>query len=70
MTQNLVNHPKHYKFGGIETIDFIKAKLSKEEFAGYLKGNIIKYLSRATLKGAENQDYKKAQWYMNRLAEL
>lgn len=62
-------NPSHYKTGGIETIDYIKAKLTEEEYKGYLKGNIIKYISRAEQKnGAE--DYKKAQWYTNRLVEV
>jgi hypothetical protein len=52
-------NPGHYKDGGIETIDYIRAKLSDVEFKGYLKGNAIKYLSRAELKGGE-EDYKKA----------
>jgi hypothetical protein len=63
----MVNHPPHYKAGGIEVIDFMVAKLSREELKGYLKGNIIKYLSRSGLKGKELEDFKKAQWYLNRL---
>ncbi len=69
---DLVNHPPHYKKGGIECIDYLVAKLSGEELKGYLKGNIIKYLSRAADKAdgtKELEDYKKAQWYMNRLVE-
>jgi hypothetical protein len=62
-----VNSPLHYKEGGIETIDMIEAKLSLEEFKGYLKGNVFKYLSRAKHKGFEAEDYEKAQWYLNRL---
>lgn len=62
-------NPSHYKTGGIETINYIEAKLTEEEYKGYLKGNIIKYISRAEQKnGAE--DYKKAQWYTNRLVEV
>ena len=62
-------NPEHYKTGGIETIDYLKAKLSPEELKGFLKGNIIKYLSRAEQKnGAE--DYKKASWYMEQLVKL
>lgn len=61
-----VNHPAHYKVGGIETIDYIQAKLSPEEFRGYLKGNILKYLSRAGNKGSYEEDLLKARWYMNR----
>lgn len=64
-----VNSPDHYKSGGIEAIEYIKAKLSNEEFAGYLRGNIIKYTSRALLKGTELQDYEKAQWYLRKLIE-
>ena len=36
-----VNHPKHYVQGGIETIDVIQSRLTKEEFVGYLKGSIL-----------------------------
>lgn len=61
-------NPDHYKTGGIETIDYLKAKLTKEEFRGYLKGNIVKYISRAELKGGL-EDYKKAQWYSNKLID-
>ena len=61
-----VNHPAHYKVGGIETIDFIEAKLTPEEFRGYLKGNVLKYLSRAGNKGNYEEDMLKARWYMNR----
>jgi hypothetical protein len=61
-----VNSPSHYTAGGIETIDYIKAKLTPEEFIGYLKGNVIKYTSRAGKKADTIQDLEKAQWYMNR----
>jgi len=68
LAPDLVNSPAHYTYGGIETIDFIRAKLTDEEFAGYLKGNVIKYLTRADLKGNPAQDLAKAKWYMDRLA--
>lgn len=68
--EDLVNHPSHYTKGGIEVIDFLIAKFSGEELEGYLKGNVMKYLSRASLKGAKNQDYQKAQWYLNKLVEV
>ena len=60
--------PSHYTAGGIETIDFIRAKLTPDEFRGFLKGSIIKYLSRANLKGNEEQDYRKASFYASMLA--
>jgi hypothetical protein len=56
-----VNHPAHYKVGGIETIDFIEAKS-----LSYNLGNVVKYLTRADHKGNKLEDLKKAQWYLNR----
>jgi hypothetical protein len=64
-----VNSPLHYTVGGIETIDYIEAKLTKEQFKGYLKGNIIKYISRFEHKNAV-EDLRKAQWYLNKLIEV
>ena len=56
-----VNHPAHYKAGGIETIDFIEAKK-----LGYNLGNVVKYITRADLKGNREQDLEKALWYLKR----
>lgn len=58
-----VNHPAHYTFGGIETIDFIRAKLTPEEFAGYCKAKVLEYVSRATHKGGI-EDLRKAGKYI------
>ena len=58
-----VNQPDHYKSGGIEAIDYIRAKLSPEEFAGYCRGNMLKYLSRVGLKDDAAQDMRKALKY-------
>lgn len=58
---DMVNHPPHYTSGGIETIDFIEAKQ-----LGYNLGNVVKYVSRSTLKGDQLENLKKAQWYLNR----
>lgn len=62
-----VNSPNHYTAGGIEVIDVLKAKMTESEFKGFLRGNVIKYLLRAELKGNEEQDYQKAKWYLERL---
>jgi hypothetical protein len=56
-----VNHPAHYKVGGIETIDFIEAK-----GLTYHLGNAVKYISRADHKGNRKQDLEKAKWYLER----
>jgi hypothetical protein len=60
-TVDKVNHPPHYKVGGIETIDFIEAKK-----LNYNLGNVIKYITRADHKGSRNEDLQKALWYLNR----
>jgi hypothetical protein len=58
---DMVNHPSHYKAGGIETIDFIEAKK-----LNYHLGNVVKYITRADLKGDRLENLKKAQWYLER----
>lgn len=62
-------NPSHYKKGGIETIAFIKAKMSDEQFKGYLLGNVFKYTSRFQDKNGL-EDLRKAQWYLNKLIEV
>ena len=59
-----VNHPAHYKVGGIETIDFIEAK-----DLNYRLGNVVKYVTRADHKGDRLENLLKAQWYLNREIE-
>lgn len=58
-----VDHPLHYTAGPCETIDYIRACLTQEQFIGYCKGNIMKYTSRANRKGAHDEDCKKAARY-------
>jgi hypothetical protein len=64
-----VNSPPHYTIGGFEAYEVIKAKLTEEEWQGYLKGNVLKYMLRANFKDSHNEDILKAQWYLNKLAE-
>jgi hypothetical protein len=61
---DLVNHPPHYTQGGIECIEAIQAALTPDEFRGYCKGQVIKYIWRAEHKGNPAQDMRKANWYM------
>ena len=59
-----VNHPSHYNFGEIEVIDYIRDKLTPEEFTGYCVGNTLKYISRWRHKGGL-EDLEKAKVYLN-----
>lgn len=68
LPNNNVNHPSHYQ-GDIETIDYIKDKLTPEEFRGFCKANGLKYISRERLKNGD-EDLKKARWYLNKLLEV
>lgn len=61
-----VNHPPHYKQGDIECIDAIRAALTDEEWRGYCKGNIIKYVWRERHKGGD-ESVRKANWYLGRM---
>ncbi|KAA9518949.1 hypothetical protein DCK39_15690, partial [Listeria monocytogenes] len=61
-----VNNPSHYTAGGIETLDYIKAKV--KDYPSYAAGNILKYVSRYEHKNGV-EDLKKAQFYLNDLIE-
>jgi hypothetical protein len=67
---DVVNSPPHYKTGGIEAIEGIEASMGPEAYAGYLKGNIMKYMWRYERKGKPIEDLKKARWYLDRLIGL
>ena len=62
-------NPDYYKNKSIETIEVIRNELTSDEFRGYLKGQIFKYLARHRLKNGI-EDLKKAQWYMNYLVKF
>ena len=64
-----VQNPQHYTLGEIECIDAIKASMTQEEFKGFLKGNIQKYMWRYEKKQNPVQDLEKARWYLSKLIE-
>tara|TARA_X000001036_G_C20279198_1_gene643638 strand:+ start:333 stop:626 length:294 start_codon:yes stop_codon:yes gene_type:complete len=64
---DMVNSPPHYAKGGVECIDAIQASMTDKAFAGYLKGNIQKYIWRYENKGKKNEDLEKANWYIKKL---
>jgi hypothetical protein len=59
----------YYAVGGIEVIDYIKAKLTDEQYKGYLLGNIIKYSGRLNWKGYDKEDTHKLAEYSQWLKE-
>jgi hypothetical protein len=56
---DLINHPPHYTKFPVEVIEIT-------EQLDFCRGNAVKYLCRAGLKGDELEDLRKAQWYVNR----
>ena len=68
--EDVVNSPNHYNNGSIECIEGIQASMSTVAFAGYLKGNCMKYLWRYDYKGKPVEDLQKAQWYLAKLLNV
>jgi hypothetical protein len=68
-TADLVNNPPHYTFGNIETIEYIKDKLTPEQYEGFLIGTVHRYVSRYRHKGKPIQDLEKASVYLGWLIE-
>jgi hypothetical protein len=64
-----IDHPEHYTAGGIEVIDVIKAKLTEEQFVGYLKGSAIKYILRSGHKHEHEKDLRKCIWFTQYLVD-
>ena len=63
-----VDSPFHYNNGNIECIDAIKAASTKEEFEGYVRANVLKYVWRFRYKD-NIKDLRKAKWYLDKLIE-
>lgn len=53
----------HYRQGAVECVDAIRAALTEEEFRGFCKGNVMKYVWREGLKGGD-EDLAKAVDYL------
>ena len=66
--EDKVNSPRHYTFGKIECIDYIRDKMTPDAFQGFCMGNVLKYISRHKHKNGV-EDLKKAQVYLKWLIE-
>lgn len=63
---NIIDHyDDHYSSKAVQPIEIMQMIMSKEEFIGFLKGNIIKYACRAGTKAGESfdKDITKAERY-------
>ena len=69
-TEDAVN-PAHYKVEGLpEAIDIINHLMHREQYEGFLWGNILKYAYRYGRKGDKAETAGKIEWYANQLKDL
>ena len=59
----------HYKDMPMQPWEVMESVLSKEEFIGFLRGNVIKYAMRAGRKEGSD-DGNKARHYQQKLKEV
>jgi len=59
----------HYKNMGVQPWKAMESWMTPEQFAGFLRGNAIKYLARCDAKGGID-DIKKAKHYIDKLIEV
>lgn len=59
----------HYTVGGIQPIEYMRCKMTKEQYEGFCLGNVIKYISRCDFKSSKVSDLKKTKQYLDWLIE-
>jgi hypothetical protein len=60
---------EHYRSKTIQPWDAMESWMTKEQFKGFLWGNVIKYIARWQDKGGV-EDLRKARHYMDKLIEV
>lgn len=59
----------HYRSKTVQPWDAMESWMSAEQFEGFLRGNVIKYLARYSDKNGV-EDLRKAQHYLAKLIEV
>jgi hypothetical protein len=59
----------HYVDMEIQPWEAMEAWMTPDEFRGFLKGNVLKYLARERKKG-RHDDLRKAHHYLTKLIEM
>jgi hypothetical protein len=60
--------PIHYKNQKIQPIQYLNVSMPEQQFIGFLRGNVIKYVSRYDKKNGLD-DLKKAKVYLDWLIQ-
>ena len=64
-------NPSHYKVEGLpDAIDIINHLMHREQYEGFLWGNILKYAYRFGRKGDKAETAGKIEWYAKQLKDL
>lgn len=64
-------NPSHYRVEGLpEAIDIINHLMHREQYEGFLWGNIMKYAYRFGRKGDKAETAGKIEWYAKQLRDL
>lgn len=71
MCEETMKQPEYYKGNGMSPLDAFKQGLiSRDEYCGFIKGNIIKYVVRCEKKSDPIEDIDKAMHYLYELYYL
>lgn len=70
MSEEKVNHPKHYNQYPIEVIDMMVGIWGADKTREFCLMNAFKYRMRLGHKDNIEQELKKEQWYLDKAKEL
>ena len=69
MTDSYQVAGQHYTSKSVQPWQAMEAWMTEEQFKGFLKGNVIKYLARCDDKGGRI-DLEKAKHYLDKLLTM
>tara|TARA_R110000765_G_scaffold166635_4_gene271532 strand:+ start:586 stop:819 length:234 start_codon:yes stop_codon:yes gene_type:complete len=67
---NIEENKHHLLWDGMQSIDVMKLILSKEEYTGFLKGQIVKYQLRLGKKDDPTKEIRKIKDYTDELNKV
>lgn len=67
---NINQNEHHLLWGDTQSIELIEDFLTKEEYKGFLKGNILKYQLRLGKKDEVSKELQKIKDYTNELNRI
>jgi len=68
-THNVQFGGDHYVNMAVQPWTAMESWMTPEQFNGFLRGNVIKYVARCSAKGSEREDLLKAIHYLEKLLD-